>query len=148
MEKARFLFCTISLFVFFGCQTITPPDANPVTIGAESLQVIEAKHPVTISLSEQIFDFGKIKPEKEYHHTFVITNTGRNDLIVESVKGCCDNVCFNQVRDPVKPGDSCEIEVIFLPGPHNLGAFKKGTTVTANTETKTFVLEIAGEVVN
>lgn len=150
MEMNRVLFCTMLLLVLSGCQLARgPAAARQETTGARQSNISNPEFSATtISLSEKTYDFGQVEAGKVYRHRFVITNAGMENLHIYTVKGCCDNVTFNQVREAVPAGESCVIEVVFTPRRGQEGKFKKATSVHANTNPEHFILEIAGEVVN
>lgn len=45
--------------------------------------------PPQITISEEEWDFGKVKPGTQTQHKFIITNKGTEDLLIERVWASC-----------------------------------------------------------
>jgi hypothetical protein len=87
-------------------------------------------------------DYGTIKPETDNTTSFLVTNTGDKPLIIESVDASCGCTTPKKPEQPILPGKSDKIEVVFHPKPGQLNEIKKTVTVTANTDPKITVLNI------
>ncbi len=92
-------------------------------------------------------DFGKIKEDTENKASFVVTNTGKNPLIIEKVDVSCGCTTAQKPEKPIPPGKSDRIEVVFHPKVGQLNDQNKTVTVTANTDPKIVVLNIKAFVV-
>ncbi len=99
----------------------------------------------TLSFKELEYNFGKIKQDSENKHLFVFTNTGNEPLIISSAQGSCGCTVPKYPKDPIPPGKSGEIEVVYSPGKQQ-GKQTKTVTITANTEPNTTQLKISAEV--
>jgi hypothetical protein len=86
------------------------------------------------------YNFGKLTEDTENKVSYVVTNSGKNPLIIEKVDVSCGCTTAKKPEKPIAPGKSDIIEVIFHPKPGQLGEQKKTVTVTANTEPKIVVL--------
>ena len=69
--------------------------------------------PPQISVSEEEWDFGIVKPGTQLHHTFIITNKGTEDLIIERVWASCGCVLTSIFTNHILPGKSVELHTIF-----------------------------------
>lgn len=101
----------------------------------------------SLKFDKLVHDFGKIKVDTENPATFIVTNTGKNDLVIEDVATSCGCTTAEKPEKPIKPGQSDKISVVFHPKPGQLKDQKKSVTITANTDPKMTVLTIQGFVV-
>ena len=115
--------------------------ANQETEGAQS-----ASLPATsIKFSETEWDFGTINEGDNVEHIFKFTNTGSQPLILENCKGSCGCTVPQCPKEPIAPGATGEIKVVFnSKGKTNMQT--KKVTITANTEPIQSVLTIKANV--
>ncbi len=66
-----------------------------------------------ISFKENSIDFGDIVQGQKVEHTFVLTNTGKQPLIISNVAATCGCTVPSWPKEPVAPGKSAEIKVSF-----------------------------------
>ena len=64
-----------------------------------------------ISFKENSIDFGDIVQGQKVEHTFVLTNTGKQPLIISNVAATCGCTVPSWPKEPVAPGKSAEIKV-------------------------------------
>tara|TARA_A200000113_G_C8814075_1_gene338197 strand:- start:287 stop:1096 length:810 start_codon:yes stop_codon:yes gene_type:complete len=88
-------------------------------------------------------DFGKVKEESDNKTVFRVTNTGKFPLIIDAVKASCGCTTPSKPTEPIAPGKSDKIEVVFHPNVGQLNKQSKTVRVTANTEPKETVLKIS-----
>ena len=69
--------------------------------------------PPQISISEEEWDFGKVKPGTQPQHKFIITNKGTEDLLIERVWTSCGCVQASIFTTCILPGKSAELHAIF-----------------------------------
>lgn len=84
-----------------------------------------------ISLSEEEWDFGKIKEDERPVHIFTIKNTGREELIISRVRASCGCTATMLSSDNIKPGQSAELKTTFNPTGYN-GLVKKDIYLESN----------------
>jgi hypothetical protein len=111
------------------------------------LQEAEEATKTTMSFNKLKIDFGKIKEDSENPATFIVTNTGKNPLIIDRVDVSCGCTTAKKPEKPILPGKSDKIEVVFHPKVGQLDTQEKTVTVTANTDPSIVVLKINAFVV-
>ncbi|MEM9023677.1 MAG: DUF1573 domain-containing protein [Bacteroidota bacterium] len=98
--------------------------------------------PTVMSFGESTHDFGTIEQDSENKHVFQFTNNGDNPLIINNARGSCGCTVPNYPKEPIAPGETGEIEVVYKPGKQE-GSQTKTVTITANTEPSTTTLNIS-----
>ncbi len=78
----------------------------------------------TISISEEEWDFGKIKEDERPVHSFTIKNTGREELVISRIRSSCGCAATMLSSDNIQLGKSAELKVTFNPTGYN-GLVKK-----------------------
>jgi hypothetical protein len=99
----------------------------------------------SISFNETSHDFGTINQDSENKKIFSFTNTGSEPLIIENAKGSCGCTVPKYPKEPIAPGETGEIEVVYKPGKQK-NKQTKNVTITANTDPAKTVLTITAEV--
>ncbi len=97
------LWCSIAFAVFAlsGCARRTEPPAP----------VLDAKPAVVVDAATH--DFGGATEGDYLEHTFVISNTGRADLVLAKVQPNCPCLTANLSRTSVPPGGKADLKVRF-----------------------------------
>jgi hypothetical protein len=114
---------------------LTPPSAPPVDNGPKT----------TIGFAKDEHDFGKVKQDSENKYTFTFTNTGSIPLTITNAQGSCGCTVPEYPKQPIAPGATGEINVVYKPGKQQ-GNQAKTVTVTANTEPTQTILRIKADV--
>jgi len=99
----------------------------------------------SIEFAEEAFDFGTITQGEKVNHVFKFTNTGESDLVIVSAKGSCGCTVPEWPKEPISPGESGDIQVIFS-SEGKKGKQHKRVSIIANTEPATSVIAIKGEI--
>lgn len=100
----------------------------------------------TIKFDDTVHDFGDISQNSENTKIFTFTNVGSEPLIIENAKGSCGCTVPNYPREPVAPGETGEIEVVYKPG-NQKNAQTKTITITANTQPANTILTVKANVI-
>lgn len=87
----------------------------------------------SVALSENNFDFGKIKKGDKVQHVYEITNTGKNPLIISEVKPGCGCTAPDFTKEPIMPGKKGKITLHFDSSNFD-GNVQKYADVFANVE--------------
>lgn len=102
--------------------------------------------PVTeMTFESPSHDFGNVPQDSENRHIFTFTNTGSEPLVIENAKGSCGCTVPQYPKEPIAPGETGEIEVVYKPGKQK-NRQSKTVTITANTEPRTTTLSITANV--
>jgi hypothetical protein len=101
----------------------------------------------TMSFDKMTNNFGKIKEDTDHNASFIVTNTGKNPLIIEKVDVSCGCTTAKKPEKPIMPGKSDKIEVVFHPKVGQLNEQNKTITITANTNPTIAVLNIEAFVI-
>ncbi|MGB0165522.1 MAG: DUF1573 domain-containing protein [Luteibaculum sp.] len=124
---------------------------NPNSPTADLVQTPDQAEPesnlpaTTIAFAEMEHNFGKIKQDTENKKIFKFTNTGNEPLVISNAVGSCGCTVPNYPKEPIAPGKTGEIEVVYKPGKQK-GVQSKTVTITANTEPATTRLSISADV--
>ncbi len=103
------------------------------------VEEVPAGPTTTIEFEETTYDFGTIKQGEKASHIFKFRNTGNEPLIISNAKATCGCTVPNWPKDPIPPGETGEIEVVFNSKGKSNKQNKK-VTITANTNPpQTFV---------
>lgn len=101
--------------------------------------------PTTISFKKMEHNFGNIKQNTENPYEFVFTNTGKNPLVITDAKGSCGCTVPEYPKEPIAPGATGKIRVVYSPGEQE-GEQTKNVTITANTEPQQTIITIKANV--
>ncbi|MEZ4756754.1 MAG: DUF1573 domain-containing protein [Flavobacteriales bacterium] len=112
---------------------------------AKPAEAVDNTPKTTITFAEYDHDFGNIKQDTENKKIFTFTNTGSEPLLIEAANGSCGCTVPNYPKNPIPPGGTGEIEVVYKPGKQE-NAQNKTVTVVANTEPKETLLRIKANV--
>ena len=122
------------------------PKVTPNTANATPAPPVVANGKTTSAkFDETSYDWGTIDEGKKMEHIFKFKNTGANDMIISDAHGSCGCTVPEWPKEPIKPGKSSQIKVIF-DSKGKAGDQSKSVTITANTEPTNMVLMIKGKV--
>jgi hypothetical protein len=99
-----------------------------------------------IKFTEESYNFGKIIQGEKVSHTFTFTNEGKSNLIVASAKASCGCTVAQPPKEPIPPGGTGKIDVVFDSNGKS-GNVSKSISVVTNCEPNTVILVIGGEVI-
>jgi hypothetical protein len=119
VRKNKIIIILISIIVIVGAFLIFYNTQN------------KSSQPPTISISEEEWDFGKIKEDERPVHIFTIENTGREELIISRVRASCGCTATMLSSNNIKPGQSAELQATFNPTGFN-GIVKKDIHIESN----------------
>lgn len=100
----------------------------------------------TMDFTDTLYNFGNINDVDKVTHTFSFTNNGGTPLIISNAAGSCGCAVANYPKDPIKPGERGEIEVVFNPV-DKLGHVEKSIVITTNSKVSTHQLYIKADVI-
>jgi len=105
-----------------------------------------AKAPV-VNVDDTEFAFGKIKQGDKVEHTYVLTNSGKSDLLIRKVKASCGCTAVQPEKKVIGPGESVNIKTVFNSA-GKVGNQNKTVTIITNDPRKSkLILWVKGEVI-
>jgi hypothetical protein len=114
-------------------------------VAAAATPATPAAKTTTMKFDNLTHDWGTIKEGEKMTHVFKFKNTGSNDLIISDARGSCGCTVPEWPKEPIKPGKSGEMKVVF-DSSGKPGDQQKTVTVNANTEPASMMLSIKGKV--
>lgn len=105
----------------------------------------QSKPLTNIALSEAQFDFGKIKKGDHKEHTYEVTNTGENPLIISQVKPGCGCTVPDYTKEPILPGQKGKITLKFDSSNFD-GLVNKQAEIYANVEKAPIVIGFSADI--
>lgn len=99
----------------------------------------------TVQFAEQEYNFGKVKSGEKVQHEYTFKNTGSEPLVISNAKGSCGCTVPEWPKEPIAPGSSGKINVVF-DSKGKSGPQTKTVTITANTDPPNTIIYIKGEV--
>ena len=97
-----------------------------------------------IAFNETIHDFGDVKKGSKNEVEFEIKNEGTVDLVIIDAKASCGCTVPEKPQEPIKPGSSAKMKVVFSA--NSAGLQSKNVTLTTNTEAGSEVLTVKANV--
>ncbi len=99
----------------------------------------------SIKWKKTTIDLGELKKGKPAPATFVFNNTGKEPVIISSVKASCGCTTSKYTREPVKPGRKGEVTVTY--NARRAGTFHKTVRVSIQGIKEPIVLHVKGKVI-
>ena len=133
-----------------GVASVSKTATEPVKpVSAQTTPAAPVAAPVgkttTIKFEETSYAWGSVNEGDKMTHMFKFKNAGSNDLIISDAHGSCGCTVPEWPKEPIKPGKSGVIKVVF-DSKGKPGDKQKTVTLTANTEPANTVLTIKGAV--
>ena len=96
-----------------------------------------------IKFTKDLHEFGNVDVNSENKYSFSFINSGNEPLKISNAKGSCGCTVPNWPKEPILPGKSGQIEVIFKPSKGQAGSEQtKTVTVIGNTIPENTILKI------
>ncbi len=99
-----------------------------------------------ITFKEKVHDYGTIEKGANGIYEFEFKNTGKEPLIIKTVRSSCGCTIPTYPQYPIKKKKTAKIKVKY--DTNRMGAFSKNITVYSNAKNDPIVLKIKGKVVN
>lgn len=146
MKKLLIPVIALALFSCGGNKDETKVDSSLVTNPETANGTADKSMLPVIKFTESEFNYGKIIQGEKVSHTFNFTNEGKSNLVIVSAKASCGCTVASPPKDPIPPGGTGKIDVVFDSNGKS-GLVSKSITVLTNCEPNTAILTIAGEVI-
>lgn len=114
---------------------------NPETASGD----VDPENMPVIKFEKELYEFGTITQGEKVEHLFKFTNTGKSDLFITRCSATCGCTVPEWPKEPLAPGESGEIKVIFDSNGKR-GKQHKKVTIVANTQPSTSVVALSGQV--
>lgn len=129
-------------------------EAQPMALNADGTPAAEQPYvptgPLTsIKFDNDTYDWGTVMDGQTVTHVFKFTNTGKEPLVINNAKGSCGCTVPEWPKEPIAPGKTGEIKVVFDSKGKGAAGGKddsKRVTITANTEPVDTYLTIKGKI--
>ncbi|WP_424961706.1 DUF1573 domain-containing protein [Ekhidna sp.] len=108
--------------------------ASLLLVGFAFFATAQEEEPMTgpkISFTEKSHDFGEITQGEKVEHIFEFENVGNEPLIISDVRTTCGCTAPEWPREPVAPGKTAKIKVVFNSA-GKMGMQNKVITVMSN----------------
>lgn len=97
--------------------------------------------------AENSFDFGDMKQGDKKEHTFTITNTGKEDLLIRNVRTSCGCTAVAPSKKVIAAGETAPIKVTFDSRGKRGRQSKSITVITNDPKTPTTILRISSNII-
>lgn len=111
--------------------------SNQAEVGVSSMPIIE--------FSEEKHDFGDIEAGEKVSYAFSFKNTGSANLLINSAQGSCGCTVPSFPKEPIEPGETGLVDVIFNSEGKS-GMVEKTITLVTNCKPSTKILTIVAKI--
>lgn len=139
----------------FACSGSDKPKADEKNGGVSDAQIenpATAENPVAqninfaeITFKDTFHDFGDILEGQKVEFVYEFKNTGKHELLITNCQAQCGCTVPNWPKQPVQPGESGKIKVIFDSSGKG-GVNNKNVTVYANIKEQTKLISFRANV--
>ena len=146
MKKQILLSITLLTLIFTACEEKASAKINTSNIetAKERDAILSLGAPI-IEFDQREYDFGTLTEGEKVKGVFKVTNSGKVDLIITSVKPSCGCTTPDWTKEAIAPGATGEIKFEFNSA-NRVGKQNKSITVKSNAEKNTEVIRIKGTV--
>jgi hypothetical protein len=146
MKKLLIPVLALALFACSGDKDSGKVDSSLVNVSETANGTADKGKLPVIKFKETSFDYGKIIQGEKVAHSFEFTNEGKSNLVIASAKGSCGCTVAEPPKEPIPPGGTGKIDVVFDSNGKS-GVISKSISVLTNCEPNTVILTIGGEVI-
>lgn len=143
MKDLSYLLIAIFLVGVSACGHKKQPKENVISMETSEIDTTVKKTTLKFTATEH--DFGKVNEGEKVVHVYEVKNTGKANLLIQSVRPSCGCTTPKYDKQPIRPGKKGSIEVVFntkgRPGKQH-----KTVLVVTNTEPPNTVLSFTCEV--
>jgi hypothetical protein len=130
---------------FAACQESKSSLTTDSTVTTTKTETVAHENAAVISFDSGMYNFGKISQGEKVNHEFKFTNTGKSPLIISNATATCGCTTPDIPKEPIKPGDTGVIKVVFN-STGKMGMQDKIVTITSNANPATTEVHLIGEV--
>lgn len=129
-----------------GVSPFDKPNNDPVASEFKTQPSIDTMPATVMTFERMQYDFGRITDGDVVKTQFHFTNTGKRVLLITHAQASCGCTVPTTPKDPIKPGESNVIDVVFN-SIGKKGETMKTITIEANTNPRQTVLVIKATVI-
>jgi hypothetical protein len=107
------LFCLLACGSLLVAACNNSAKNNTAAEAAGNGQKIEAGQSSALTFEEKVHNFGEIVAGEKVEYSFKFTNTGTSPLLIEDAISSCGCTVPEWPKEPIKPGQSGYMKVIF-----------------------------------
>ncbi|MDB5198293.1 MAG: hypothetical protein JWO92_256 [Chitinophagaceae bacterium] len=137
----RFLMILMLTCILFSCDI--RKNKSKADVVSDSAQAFMDS--TTVQMIDTVYDFGKVTDGEKVEYSFRFKNTGKYPLIVSNATASCGCTVPEKPEEPIKPGETGFIKVVFN-SQGRVGEAHKEVTVTSNAHPAFPILELKGQV--
>jgi hypothetical protein len=112
-----------------------------------SMSPEEMANAPAINVDNTEFNFGKIEQGEKVDHVYVLTNTGKSELLIRKVKASCGCTAVQPEKQVIAPGESVDIRTVFNSAGKTGNQNKTVTIITNDPKKSKLILWVKGEVI-
>lgn len=133
----------IVAFVSVSCKKSAVSKVNDKNVELAKDRDLKNDNLAVASFDKESYDFGTIDEGDVIETSFVITNTGKSDLLISNARATCGCTIPSWPKEAIKPGDSAPMHVKFN-SKNKRNKVSKTITLTTNTATGKETVKITG----
>lgn len=95
-----------------------------------------------VSIDKTVLDFGSFPKEAKQERSFVLTNTGKELLVIQDIITSCGCTKVEYSKEPVRLGETLEVKVIYEA--EKAEHFNKTVTVYCNSRNSPICFHVKG----
>lgn len=99
----------------------------------------------TVEIIDSVYNFGKVTDGDKVEYSYRFKNTGKHPLVILSATASCGCTVPEKPDEPIKPGETGFLKVVFN-SQGRVGEAHKEITVVSNAYPGFPVLQLKGEV--
>ena len=139
----KFLMIIVFSCILFSCDIRKNNTKADGKLPDPSAQVF--KDSTTVQIIDSVYDFGKVTDGEKVEYSYRFKNTGKNSLIISSATASCGCTVPEKPEQPVKPGETGFIKVVFN-SQGRVGEVHKEVTIISNAYSAFPILQLKGKV--
>lgn len=141
--KNKYCYCLFVCCFLILSHTVAIQAQDRPTVKTSTIEIPDSI--TTISFEEFMYDFGKVKEGSKVTHVFPFTNTGNHPLTIIGARGSCGCTVPLWPKDPIAPGESASITVVFNTT-RKFGKRNQKITIISNTDPQNTFVYLQGEI--
>jgi hypothetical protein len=142
MKKILILLVLVA-FVSTSCKQSASAKVKDKNVAIAKERNLKNENLPVVSFDQLSYDFGKIEEGDIVETSFMITNTGKSDLIITKASATCGCTIPDWPREPIEPGASAPMNVKFNSR-NKKNKISKTITLVTNTEAGKETVKITG----